>query len=36
MVNSNLSSIFVPIVGLVFSALTMVLSFLYIQKDEIL
>nr|YP_009231431.1 photosystem I subunit VIII [Ephedra foeminea]YP_010451850.1 photosystem I subunit VIII [Ephedra alata]YP_010451917.1 photosystem I subunit VIII [Ephedra altissima]YP_010452051.1 photosystem I subunit VIII [Ephedra andina]YP_010452118.1 photosystem I subunit VIII [Ephedra antisyphilitica]YP_010452185.1 photosystem I subunit VIII [Ephedra aphylla]YP_010452252.1 photosystem I subunit VIII [Ephedra breana]YP_010452319.1 photosystem I subunit VIII [Ephedra chilensis]YP_010452386.1 photosystem len=36
MVNSNLSSIFVPIVSLVFSALTMVLSFLYIQKDEIL
>nr|YP_002519773.1 photosystem I subunit VIII [Gnetum parvifolium]YP_008082204.1 photosystem I subunit VIII [Gnetum montanum]YP_009117853.1 photosystem I subunit VIII [Gnetum gnemon]YP_009193274.1 photosystem I subunit VIII [Gnetum ula]YP_009918020.1 photosystem I subunit VIII [Gnetum luofuense]ANZ53895.1 photosystem I subunit VIII [Gnetum hainanense]ANZ54159.1 photosystem I subunit VIII [Gnetum pendulum]AGL11049.1 photosystem I subunit VIII [Gnetum montanum]AJE71481.1 photosystem I subunit VIII [Gnetum gn len=35
MENSNLFSFFVPLVGLVFSAITMVLSFLYIQKDDL-
>nr|WRK68030.1 PsaI [Phylloglossum drummondii] len=28
-------SIFVPLVGLVFPAITMIFSFIYIEKDEI-
>nr|YP_009268398.1 photosystem I subunit VIII [Pseudolarix amabilis]BAV19304.1 photosystem I subunit VIII [Pseudolarix amabilis] len=36
MIISNLPSIFVPLVGLLLPAITMVLFYLYIQKDEIL
>nr|YP_009421255.1 photosystem I subunit VIII [Lepisorus clathratus]YP_009549630.1 photosystem I subunit VIII [Goniophlebium niponicum]YP_009695473.1 photosystem I subunit VIII [Neocheiropteris palmatopedata]YP_010028607.1 photosystem I subunit I [Lemmaphyllum intermedium]QKV46478.1 photosystem I subunit VIII [Lemmaphyllum carnosum var. microphyllum]QKV47183.1 photosystem I subunit VIII [Lepisorus hederaceus]UWK23933.1 photosystem I subunit VIII [Lemmaphyllum carnosum var. drymoglossoides]ASR75127.1 photosy len=36
MVASYLPSIFVPLVGLVFPAVTMAISFIYIERDEIL
>nr|YP_009562312.1 photosystem I reaction center subunit VIII [Trichomanes trollii]QAV57669.1 photosystem I reaction center subunit VIII [Trichomanes trollii] len=36
MTASYLPSIFVPIVGLVFPAITMASLFLYIERDEIL
>nr|YP_009121310.1 photosystem I subunit VIII [Araucaria heterophylla]YP_009917273.1 photosystem I subunit VIII [Araucaria cunninghamii]AJF41973.1 photosystem I subunit VIII [Araucaria muelleri]AJF42054.1 photosystem I subunit VIII [Araucaria scopulorum]AJF42216.1 photosystem I subunit VIII [Araucaria bernieri]AJF42295.1 photosystem I subunit VIII [Araucaria luxurians]AJF42377.1 photosystem I subunit VIII [Araucaria subulata]AJF42460.1 photosystem I subunit VIII [Araucaria columnaris]AJF42542.1 photosystem len=36
MINSSLPSILVPLVGLLFPAITMVLSYFYIQNDEIL
>nr|YP_009547740.1 photosystem I subunit VIII [Leptochilus hemionitideus]YP_010211702.1 photosystem I subunit VIII [Leptochilus decurrens]AYW16788.1 photosystem I subunit VIII [Leptochilus hemionitideus]UBI43153.1 photosystem I subunit VIII [Leptochilus decurrens] len=36
MVASYLPSIFVPLVGLVFPAVTMAILFLYIERDEIL
>nr|YP_003795590.1 photosystem I subunit VIII [Pteridium aquilinum subsp. aquilinum]YP_010308009.1 photosystem I subunit VIII [Microlepia speluncae]YP_011030808.1 photosystem I subunit VIII [Hiya brooksiae]QRK26017.1 photosystem I subunit VIII [Pteridium aquilinum subsp. japonicum]ADK47619.1 photosystem I subunit VIII [Pteridium aquilinum subsp. aquilinum]ULU28047.1 photosystem I subunit VIII [Microlepia speluncae]WQT71244.1 photosystem I subunit VIII [Hiya brooksiae] len=36
MTASYLPSLFVPLVGLVFPAVTMALSFLYIERDEIL
>nr|QHB78334.1 photosystem I subunit VIII [Diplazium crassiusculum]QHB78369.1 photosystem I subunit VIII [Diplazium crenatoserratum]QHB78622.1 photosystem I subunit VIII [Diplazium kawakamii]QHB79019.1 photosystem I subunit VIII [Diplazium pullingeri]QHB79323.1 photosystem I subunit VIII [Diplazium zanzibaricum] len=36
MAASYLPSIFVPPVGLVFPAVTMAISFLYIERDEIL
>nr|YP_009555430.1 photosystem I subunit I [Dendrolycopodium obscurum]YP_009559575.1 photosystem I subunit I [Diphasiastrum digitatum]YP_009559663.1 photosystem I subunit I [Lycopodium clavatum]YP_011003764.1 photosystem I subunit VIII [Lycopodium japonicum]AZU95284.1 photosystem I subunit I [Dendrolycopodium obscurum]AZU95372.1 photosystem I subunit I [Diphasiastrum digitatum]AZU95715.1 photosystem I subunit I [Lycopodium clavatum]WPS66335.1 photosystem I subunit VIII [Lycopodium japonicum] len=35
MTASYLPSIFVPLVGLVFPAITMVLLFIYIERDEI-
>nr|YP_009910983.1 photosystem I subunit VIII [Dryopteris goeringiana]YP_010988852.1 photosystem I subunit VIII [Dryopteris podophylla]QCD15616.1 photosystem I subunit VIII [Dryopteris crassirhizoma]QKV46301.1 photosystem I subunit VIII [Dryopteris sieboldii]QLD21191.1 photosystem I subunit VIII [Dryopteris goeringiana]WOR84688.1 photosystem I subunit VIII [Dryopteris podophylla] len=36
MAASYLPSIFVPLVGLVFPAVTMAIPFLYIERDEIL
>nr|YP_009427310.1 photosystem I subunit VIII [Pseudophegopteris aurita]ASU96038.1 photosystem I subunit VIII [Pseudophegopteris aurita]QKV47273.1 photosystem I subunit VIII [Nephrolepis cordifolia] len=36
MAASYLPSIFVPLVGLVFPAVTMAILFLYIERDEIL
>nr|YP_010933180.1 subunit VIII of photosystem I [Nitella hyalina]APP89478.1 subunit VIII of photosystem I [Nitella hyalina]WKT08493.1 subunit VIII of photosystem I [Nitella hyalina] len=36
MIGSYLPSILVPLVGLVFPAITMALIFLYIEKEEIL
>nr|YP_009425030.1 photosystem I subunit VIII [Ampelopteris prolifera]YP_009425645.1 photosystem I subunit VIII [Christella appendiculata]YP_009425733.1 photosystem I subunit VIII [Cystopteris chinensis]YP_009427398.1 photosystem I subunit VIII [Rhachidosorus consimilis]YP_009427486.1 photosystem I subunit VIII [Stegnogramma sagittifolia]YP_009573209.1 photosystem I subunit VIII [Mesopteris tonkinensis]YP_010157158.1 photosystem I subunit VIII [Cyclosorus interruptus]YP_010312806.1 photosystem I subunit VII len=36
MAASYLPSIFVPLVGLVFPAVTTAISFLYIERDEIL
>nr|QHB78551.1 photosystem I subunit VIII [Diplazium hastile]QHB78765.1 photosystem I subunit VIII [Diplazium mettenianum]QHB78802.1 photosystem I subunit VIII [Diplazium muricatum]QHB79208.1 photosystem I subunit VIII [Diplazium tomentosum] len=36
MAASYLPSIFVPLVGLVSPAVTMAISFLYIERDEIL
>nr|YP_010310944.1 photosystem I subunit VIII [Bolbitis laxireticulata]YP_010402964.1 photosystem I subunit VIII [Bolbitis x multipinna]YP_010702335.1 photosystem I subunit VIII [Bolbitis sinensis]YP_010702951.1 photosystem I subunit VIII [Bolbitis hekouensis]YP_010703831.1 photosystem I subunit VIII [Bolbitis deltigera]YP_010703903.1 photosystem I subunit VIII [Bolbitis aliena]QKV46654.1 photosystem I subunit VIII [Bolbitis subcordata]UNA61876.1 photosystem I subunit VIII [Bolbitis laxireticulata]UQV94771 len=36
MAASYLPSIFVPLVGLVFPAVAMAISFLYIERDEIL
>nr|YP_009427046.1 photosystem I subunit VIII [Macrothelypteris torresiana]ASU95774.1 photosystem I subunit VIII [Macrothelypteris torresiana]QBA55953.1 photosystem I subunit VIII [Macrothelypteris torresiana] len=36
MAASYLPSVFVPLVGLVFPAVTMAISFLYIERDEIL
>nr|ATL58749.1 photosystem I subunit VIII [Salvinia cucullata] len=36
MTASYLPSIFVPLVGLVFPAITMIFLFLYIERDEIL
>nr|YP_009522016.1 photosystem I subunit VIII [Abies concolor]YP_010365548.1 photosystem I subunit VIII [Abies ferreana]QXI88132.1 photosystem I subunit VIII [Abies forrestii]UEX91500.1 photosystem I subunit VIII [Abies alba]AXQ01124.1 photosystem I subunit VIII [Abies concolor]UOU85494.1 photosystem I subunit VIII [Abies ferreana] len=36
MIIPSLPSIFVPLVGLLLPAITMVLSYLYIQNDEIL
>ena len=36
MVASYLPSIFVPLVGLAFPAVTMAISFIYIERDEIL
>nr|AWL21523.1 photosystem I reaction center subunit VIII [Pilularia americana] len=36
MAASYLPSIFVPLVGLVFPAITMAFLFLYIERDEIL
>nr|YP_004891322.1 photosystem I subunit VIII [Cephalotaxus harringtonia var. wilsoniana]YP_007474831.1 photosystem I subunit VIII [Taxus mairei]YP_007890206.1 photosystem I subunit VIII [Cephalotaxus oliveri]YP_009388037.1 photosystem I subunit VIII [Taxus baccata]YP_009471715.1 photosystem I subunit VIII [Cephalotaxus sinensis]YP_009500171.1 photosystem I subunit VIII [Taxus fuana]YP_009576022.1 photosystem I subunit VIII [Taxus wallichiana]YP_009578192.1 photosystem I subunit VIII [Taxus phytonii]YP_009 len=36
MINPNLPSVFVPLVGLFFPAITMVFLYFYIQNDEIL
>nr|YP_009113559.1 photosystem I subunit VIII [Bowenia serrulata]YP_009158439.1 photosystem I subunit VIII [Dioon spinulosum]QGS65002.1 photosystem I subunit VIII [Microcycas calocoma]AFR13737.1 photosystem I subunit VIII [Bowenia serrulata]AFS64451.1 photosystem I subunit VIII [Dioon spinulosum]QKN99129.1 photosystem I subunit VIII [Microcycas calocoma]BAL03664.1 photosystem I subunit VIII [Bowenia serrulata] len=36
MTNPNLPSIFVPLAGLFFPAITMAFSYFYVQKDEIL